>query len=59
MMKRRKEPPAPAKNLSPAPLPRNAAGFGKTWIGDTLYFTDGTNEIFIPKAVRDFTKQRR
>lgn len=54
--KRRKEQAGSVKQLSPAPLPRNSAGFGKCWIGDALYRV--ADDTVIPKAALDSMRHR-
>jgi len=55
--RRRKEQAGPIKQLSPAPLPKNSAGFGKCWIGDDLYRV--SDDTIIPRVVLDAMKEKR
>lgn len=52
----RKQPPAPVKQFLPAPLQRNSAGFGKGWIGGSLYIA--ATDAVIPKAALDSMRNR-
>ncbi len=53
----RKRSSGPVKQLPPAPLPRNSAGFGKGWIGDDLYIVN--EDRVIPKAALNSMREWR
>jgi len=53
---KRKKSPAPIIRLLPAPLPKNSAGFGKTWIGDDLCVA--ADDRVIPRAALDSMRQK-